>query len=105
MQRDTLVQRYAMHSALYSPELPSEAWCPLCERLVDTDGHPDRPAPTRAHIWPEALGGRDVTLSCHDCDTRLGATVDWHLIEYGKSNAVGRGELWQRGVRFEITDG
>lgn len=50
--------------------------CPLCLQAFDS---PD--GLNKAHLWPEALGGRIYTVSCSKCNAEMGTRIEKHEVE------------------------
>lgn len=57
----------------FYPEPPNGFVCPLCVQVFDSS---DRLS--RAHLWPEALGGRIFTLACRKCNSEVGSAIEKH---------------------------
>lgn len=36
---------------------------------------------SRAHLWPEALGGRIFTLACRKCNSEVGSAIERHEVQ------------------------
>lgn len=63
--------------------------CPTCEEKFEREacrkqGRKD-PLLSIAHIWPDALGGSEVTLSCKKCNSNLGSNLEKHEVERVKT--------------------
>ena len=54
-----------------------ERWCfcPLCERAF-TEQHLEDGTLSLEHVPPEALGGRELVLTCSECNSTAGTKVD-----------------------------
>lgn len=57
----------------FYPEPPNGFVCPLCVQTFDSLDHL-----SRAHLWPEALGGRIFALACRRCNSRIGSSIEKH---------------------------
>lgn len=66
----------AFHRA--APSAPEAYVCPLCARGFGQDALDDGTL-TVEHAPPEALGGRPICLTCKDCNSTAGHTVDAHM--------------------------
>ena len=66
--------------------------CPLCLRPTP------RNQIARAHVWPKALGGTAVALSCVACDNGLGTHIDADLSGFVLANKAGNGQATLKGV-------
>lgn len=66
---------YSANLALYRPEHAGAFVCPICLRIF-----PRKMIEriTRAHVIPEALGGRVTTITCSDCNNKIGQTIESH---------------------------
>lgn len=51
--------------------LPGQFGCPVCLKLFDSIEEL-----SDAHIFPKALGGRSVTLTCRDCNNTIGSRIE-----------------------------
>ena len=50
--------------------------CPICLQTF-----PDTKNLNKAHLWPEALGGRIYTLACQRCNADIGTRIEKHEVE------------------------
>lgn len=50
--------------------------CPLCLKTFDSLSELNK-----AHLWPEALGGRVYTLACRRCNADIGTRIEKHEVE------------------------
>lgn len=80
--------------SLYHPHVRQLFLCPICRELYgpETLATPD-PQVTVAHIVPEAVGGREWTLTCKRCNSDIGSRYDSHLVKEH------RFAQWERGGR------
>ncbi len=77
-RKKRLYDTFAANLALYWGDSNDRFICPLCMRLFDRDSidHLDL-----AHIVPNALGGSKVTLTCKQCNNRIGEEIECHEVE------------------------
>lgn len=61
-----------------APSAPEAYPCPLCARGFSREALEDGTL-TVEHAPPEALGGRPICLTCRDCNSTAGHTVDAHM--------------------------
>lgn len=61
-----------------APGAPEAYPCPLCARGFSREALDDRTL-TIEHAPPESLGGRPVCLTCKECNSSAGHTVDAHM--------------------------
>ncbi len=88
--------------------------CPLCREIFSREAL-DCPNPgvSLAHIVTEALGGRRYTLTCTDCNNRIGTELESHLVEkfrydawtqgVGIRSARMSGEFGEVGAQFQLS--
>lgn len=70
----------------FYPDSPDGFVCPLCVGVFDSLADLNR-----AHLWPEALGGRIFTLACRKCNSRIGSRIEKHekaRVDYLDSNKL-----------------
>lgn len=79
--KDELFTLYAKNLSIYSPEFSDTFLCPICLKMFDRN-ELDKLA--CAHVFPEKLGGRLLTLSCSECDNKIGSEFNWHAVEEKK---------------------
>lgn len=61
------------------PDCPPGSYaCPLCLDLF-TVRDLEAKRLTREHVPPASVGGREMVLTCRECNNRAGSTVDAHL--------------------------
>lgn len=58
------------------PEQAGGFVCPICLQLFL-----DTAMLSKAHLWPEALGGRVYTLACRKCNADIGTRIEKHEVE------------------------
>lgn len=80
-KREQLFTIYSKNLSFYKPELTSHFICPVCKNIFSRN---DINKLSLAHIIPESMGGRQVTLACSQCDNRIGHDFDWHLSQEKK---------------------
>jgi hypothetical protein len=75
-----MVSRWRADTGRASPELPEGEWyaCPLCQTLFTIDELDTRNL-TKEHVPPRSIGGREMVLTCRQCNNSAGATFDAHL--------------------------
>jgi hypothetical protein len=84
----SLVRKRYTWSSVISEEYNKAVICPVClnfhseNKLIHTSVNPL----TIEHLPPEALGGKPLILTCKDCNSTSGHTLDTSLIEYYKVN-------------------
>lgn len=71
---------YAKNLSWYHPHLVDVVLCPLCLQPFTKDAIESKTL-TLEHIIPSALGGKFVTLTCSDCNSKSGTKLDAHLIQ------------------------
>jgi hypothetical protein len=100
-RRQRLFQLYAANLALYTSEFPGRCGCPICERVFSKQAvEPATLAMDLAHVYPEACGGKLATLTCKECNSRIGSRYeaelarDYRLVDalggYGRGRIDGR---------------
>jgi len=75
-KRERLFSLYSKNLSFYKPEYADHFLCPVCKCLF---AHEDLNKLSLAHIIPESIGGRQLTLACSKCDNRIGHDFDIHL--------------------------
>jgi len=89
--KNELFSLYAQNLSIYRPECVDQFLCPICLRDFDRD---NLDLLTHAHVFPEKLGGRLLTLSCTACDSRIGHEFNWHAV--AEKNL----RIWQKGPKY-----
>jgi hypothetical protein len=82
------------------PAAPRVYGCPICLRGFD-----DPNAMTLEHIPPGSIGGRQLVLTCKDCNNRSGTMLDAH-IRTGldlREIAQGKQDIWIKLNQFGYT--
>lgn len=95
-----LFNLYSSNLSMHSMSYQNVFACPICLRIFPHSAIQSG-ALDRAHIIPEKMGGKLKTLTCKDCNSRLGYLADHHLIAQsqaedklvGKSDKPLRGHL------------
>lgn len=64
------------------PTLRGRFLCPLCLGLIDATTNDGAREITAAHVYPKALGGKLVTVTCRRCNNRVGSEIEPHLINW-----------------------
>ena len=59
-------------------DVPAGEWyaCPLCTDLYDADEVEPGGGLTREHVPPQAVGGKELLLTCRLCNNKAGHTFD-----------------------------
>ncbi len=87
--------------------------CPLCQREFSENDLYDAPGKnflTLEDAPPDSLGGSKIALTCKECNSRAGHTLDFHLTEairevdasYFYPNKTERGTLDYQGKRLSV---
>jgi hypothetical protein len=71
---------YAKNLSWYHPQLVDVILCPLCLQPFSKDAIESNIL-TLEHIIPSALGGKFITLTCSDCNSKSGTKLDAHLVQ------------------------
>jgi hypothetical protein len=75
--RQEMFNEFSVNLATYSNPRISESFaCPICLRLFNSID-----ALSDAHIFPKALGGRSITLTCTDCNNNIGSSIESYETE------------------------
>ena len=89
-KRRTLFSLYAGNLSLYFPHLANVFICPLCLRQFGVKALDGRdPELSIAHVFPDSLGGRRVTLACKACNSTVG-----HRLEAALAKERDLNEWW-----------
>lgn len=88
-QEKILFKLYAQQLTKLMPEFVDTFLCPYCfKKLYIEDLSPDKEGIkrlTKAHIVPNAVGGKQFVLACKDCNNNLGEILDSTLaVEWEK---------------------
>lgn len=104
---ERLFESYSKNLSFYHPKLENTFLCPLCLQPFGASAIHSGEL-TLEHIIPSSLGGKFVTLTCKECNSKSGNRLDAHLVQRlrmedilaGKSNRplrvrvkVGEGEF------------
>lgn len=107
--REELFSRYASNLSLYDARSGDIFVCPVCLKPFTRSAlRSDPPALSLAHVIPEALGGRLVTLACAKCDNRIGsaydsqAALEQELYRWQRGDAPIRGRLKHEGLDVAV---
>ncbi|BAZ25975.1 hypothetical protein NIES4073_68810 [Kalymmatonema gypsitolerans NIES-4073] len=81
-KRQEIFHELAINLAFYTEgKIRQRFACPFCLKLFDSiDQLSD------AHIFPEALGGRTITLACKGCNSAIGSKIESYETERVKFN-------------------
>jgi hypothetical protein len=99
---ETLFETFSANLAIYFPEHQGKFMCPLCLGLFERPTPSTRHLLSRAHIWPESLGGRDFTLACKTCNNRIGTEIEVHLTTLSTHNEAVNGDGRIKRVRLQL---
>jgi len=77
--RIKIAKRLAADLSKFDVSMKGKFMCPVCTDIYDCD---DETNITDAHIIPVAIEGKDLTLLCRSCNSRLGANQDRWFGEY-----------------------
>jgi hypothetical protein len=72
-------EAYASNLSAFVPSLQNIFACPLCLRGFTQDAL-ESEGLTEEHVISRELGGRLITLTCKECNSRDGAELDVHLV-------------------------
>ena len=76
-KRLALFELYAANVVLYRPDLAGRFSCPVCaHEFVQGDVLGQSPRVNVAHVYPDSLGGKLLTLECERCNGRLNTAGD-----------------------------
>jgi hypothetical protein len=74
-----LFECYAANLSACRSDLTDLFACPICLRLFDR-GALEASEVTEEHVVPSSLGGRIVTLTCRECNSTAGSTLESQLV-------------------------
>jgi hypothetical protein len=93
LKRQRLFDIYSKNLSFYATagDVVGQFLCPLCFNLFPPDALTSSPPKVDlAHLYPRACGGNLETLTCRQCNNRIGRLYDKHLaIEREVALAVG----------------
>jgi len=79
-RRLELFDVYATNAGFHFGDFKGRFLCPICYRDFDRCAvQPDTLAVDLAHVYPESMGGKLETLTCKDCNSRIGTKYDSQL--------------------------
>src|SRR4051794_25043261 len=92
-RRRKLFELYSANYAIHDPDIVREYGamfrCPICARRFSALAL-DNDLLDIAHVYPQACGGKLATLTCRDCNNRIGRMYDHELKrELNLWNALG----------------
>jgi hypothetical protein len=95
-RRERFFDLYAANWGIYYgsryPDFAGKVFtCPICLRAFDRDAIAANEIDI-AHVYPQAAGGKLETMTCKDCNSRIGAKYDSHIAEAHKINAIMSGQ-------------
>lgn len=86
-RRLQLFDLYAENASLYFPSLKSQFICPLCRQVFGRDSVKVKSLEVDlAHVYPKSCGGKLETLTCKNCNSRMGSRADSHLVHQHRVN-------------------
>jgi hypothetical protein len=77
--------------------------CPLCT-IVLTPGHLDHEQVTLEHVPPASMQGREMVLTCKECNNEDGSKLDSQLLSLEEAIDFGRGTM-QRATKGKVSIG
>lgn len=78
--RKKLFSIYSKNLSFYRPNLQDKFLCPVCQDIFSQeDLQPEKLVIALAHVVPESIGGKLLTLVCGRCDNTEGHEHDIHL--------------------------
>lgn len=87
--RRRMFKVYAANLSLYRREIRDLFACPICLNLFEPSSvEPNTLAVNAAHVYPEAMGCDVMTLACVECNSRIGAKYESHLVRQHRQNAA-----------------
>jgi hypothetical protein len=91
--RERLFSIYSQNLSLYYPDVIDKFRCPICKKLFSRkDLECSPPKITLAHIIPRSLAGTLVTLSCKQCNDKIGYNLETHLAKEKKNEDFKQGK-------------
>jgi len=88
-----LFELFSRNLQRWLPELDGQFMCPLCLRKFEKGESPFPNRISGAHIWPKALGGREETVTCSDCNSKMGSTIENHAANWARYINIVHGDL------------
>ena len=80
--RRRLFDLYSANLAHFRPEFSGKFACPICGRIFSREAvESDSLAVDLAHVFPESCGGKVTTLTCRECNNRMGHEYDHHFAQ------------------------
>jgi hypothetical protein len=76
---DRLFSHYSADLARFAPEYKDRFGCPLCYQVFERINKLSETL-AEEHIVPKRLGGTLTTLTCRQCNSHHGSTLDSHLV-------------------------
>lgn len=103
-RRKDLFNYYSKNLTIYCPGYQERFICPICLNNFTSD---DLDQLSIAHVLPEKLGGHVFTLSCAECDNKIGHEFNWHAVQekkiYDTKNEAMYGRfIPKKGSQFHI---
>lgn len=86
MANDSLFKTFSRNLSLYKPEYQDVFLCPLqvspkCRKLYSYE---NISLLNKAHTWQRSLGGKQVTLTCQECNGFIGKHLEPHASNHAK---------------------
>jgi hypothetical protein len=78
-RKERLFDCYAANLSAVRPEYVDSFACPVCLRLLNRERLATGEI-TEEHVIPRSLGGRIVTLTCRECNSTAGHSLESHLV-------------------------
>lgn len=104
MASDTLFNTFSKNLTLVNPDYTDTFLCPLqvspkCQKAYSRK---DIHLLNKAHIWPSALGGVQVTITCRECNKFIGNNFEDHTIKDAKFRGRKRTFLKYPGIDGQV---
>ena len=94
-RRKRLFDLYSKQLSLYHPEQVGRFLCPTCFTVfTEDDLNGPNPRLSLAHIIPESMGGTACTLTCTECNSGSGDSLETDLLERYRQEMQAKGHLW-----------
>jgi hypothetical protein len=103
-RRSQLFDLYSKNLAFFDGgEFAGRFVCPICSLRFCADAvRPPNPALDLAHVYPESTGATLETLTCKNCNSRMGHRYDHHLsMEHRFQDAMKGGKPYPARMAFE----
>lgn len=77
---ESLFSAYTKNLSFYHPQLAGVFLCPICLQPFTRDAVLSGEL-TLEHIIPSSLGGKILSLTCAECNSKAGTQLDAHLVQ------------------------